>query len=106
MPDFLLPAGCQLLSCHSGVNPTSRTPETPVEDETPNCRQERDMEVRFECIFEGKKLFQVVKPETQDPLFTGTMPQCRRFLDVYEEKVAKARYRDRRAYKDLHLTQQ
>ena len=52
------------------------------------------METRFECIFEGKKIFQVVKNTT--PLFTGTWAQCERFKDVYNEKVMKSRYRNRR----------
>ena len=59
------------------------------------------MDISFECIFEGKQLFRVTKPETVLPLFTGTMPQCKRFLDVYHEKARKARYRDRKSFKDL-----
>lgn len=55
------------------------------------------MDIRFECIFEGKKLFRVQKPDSDHALFTGTMPQCKRFLDVYQEKIRKARSRDRRS---------
>ena len=53
------------------------------------------METRFDCIFEGKKIFQVVK--NTNPLFTGTWAQCERFKDVYNEKVQKSRLRHRRA---------
>ena len=52
------------------------------------------METRFECIFEGKKIFQVVRNAA--PLFTGTWAQCERFKDVYNEKVMKSRFRNRR----------
>ena len=58
------------------------------------------MDISFECIFEGKKLFRVVKPATELPLFTGTMAQCKRFLDVYNEKARKARHRDRKSGRD------
>lgn len=53
------------------------------------------METRFECIYGGKKIFQVVKSESS--LFTGTWAQCERFKDVYNEKKIKSRYRNRRA---------
>ncbi|NRA97560.1 MAG: hypothetical protein HRU14_15300 [Planctomycetes bacterium] len=59
------------------------------------------MEIRFECIFEGKHLFQVIRGGTGTPLFTGTSAQCNRFLDVYQEKAMKARYRDRKSLKRL-----
>ena len=59
--------------------------------------QERGMDICFECIFEGKKLFRVLKPESETSLFTGTMPQCQRFLDVYTEKMRKARHRERKS---------
>ncbi|MAG56768.1 MAG: hypothetical protein CMJ83_10795 [Planctomycetes bacterium] len=59
------------------------------------------MEIRFECIFEGKHLFQVIREGTGIALFTGTSAQCERFLEVYEEKVLKARYRDRKSLKRL-----
>ena len=51
------------------------------------------METRFECIFEGKKIFQVFKNTT--PLFPGTWAQCERFKDVYNEQVQKSRFRNR-----------
>ncbi|HGY92338.1 MAG TPA: hypothetical protein ENK43_14310 [Planctomycetes bacterium] len=53
------------------------------------------METRFECIFEGKKLFRVVNNSAT--LFTGTWSQCERFKDVYKEKVRKSRLRHSRA---------
>jgi len=53
------------------------------------------MDIRFECIYEGKSLFQVFRRNAESPLFTGTMAQCRRFLDVYEAKLRKTRRRDR-----------
>jgi hypothetical protein len=59
------------------------------------------MEIRFECIFEGKHLFQVVREVSGAPLFTGTSAQCNRFLEVYQEKAMKARYRDRKSLKRL-----
>lgn len=59
------------------------------------------MEIRFECIFEGKHLFQVIREGAGTPLFTGTSAQCNRFMEVYQEKVMKARYRDRKSLKRL-----
>jgi len=59
------------------------------------------MEIRFECIFEGKHLFQVTRVGTGTSLFTGTSPQCQRFMEVYQEKMMKARYRDRKSLKRL-----
>ena len=53
------------------------------------------METRFDCIFEGKKIFQVLKDSTA--LFTGTWAQCERFKDIYNEKTQKSRFRSRRA---------
>jgi len=53
------------------------------------------METRFECIYEGKKIFQVVRGPL--PLFTGTWTQCERFKDVYNQKVTKSRYRNRKS---------
>ncbi len=53
------------------------------------------METRFECIYGGKKIFQVVKSENS--LFTGTWAQCERFKDVHNEKQRKSRHRNRRA---------
>jgi hypothetical protein len=53
------------------------------------------METRFECIFEGKRIFQVFRDGSDAPIFTGTRTQCQRFLEVYMEKVQKARNRDR-----------
>ena len=53
------------------------------------------METRFDCIFEGKKLFQVVVDAR--PLFTGTWAQCERFKDVHNAKVRKSRSRSRRS---------
>ncbi len=55
------------------------------------------MDIVFECIFEGKKLFRVVRGNPDVALFTGTASQCRRFMEVYQEKVAKAKNRDRRS---------
>ncbi len=62
------------------------------------------MNIRFECLFEGKSLFQVFRDDTHAPLFTGTMAQCQRFMEVYTEKVRKARFRDRRPVKDLQVS--
>lgn len=53
------------------------------------------METRFECIYEGKRIFQVVR-DTR-PLFTGTWSQCERFKDVHNAKVMKSRFRSRKA---------
>ncbi|MSR75568.1 MAG: hypothetical protein EXS14_08905 [Planctomycetes bacterium] len=53
------------------------------------------MDTRFECIFEGKRIFQVFRSGADAALFTGTRAQCQRFLEVYTEKVQKARNRDR-----------
>jgi hypothetical protein len=55
------------------------------------------MDIRFECIFEGKRLFQVVRPEGEIVVFTGTFAQCKRFQEVYQEKVARSKHRDRKA---------
>lgn len=54
------------------------------------------MNIQFECIFEGKKLFQVVRTHGDSALFTGTASQCKRFMEIYQEKVTKARNRDRK----------
>jgi hypothetical protein len=54
------------------------------------------MDIRFDCVFEGKKLFQVYK-EVDWPVFTGTFPQCKRFIQVHHEKIAKNRFRERRS---------
>jgi len=62
------------------------------------------MDIRFECIYEGKSLFQVFRKDNDSPLFTGTMAQCRRFLEVYSEKVRKARHRDRKSSRDLQIS--
>lgn len=53
------------------------------------------MGTRFECIFEGKRIFQVYRDGSDAALFTGTKTQCQRFMEVYSEKVQKARNRDR-----------
>lgn len=52
------------------------------------------MEVRFECVAEGKRLYQVMHFDGETPLFTGTPAQCRRFIEVYQEKVLKSRMRE------------
>ncbi len=62
------------------------------------------MDIRFECIFEGKSLFQVFRKDTNLYLFTGTMAQCKRFMEVYHEKVRKARYRDRKSARHLQIS--
>lgn len=62
------------------------------------------MDICFECIFEGKKLFRVHRDGTDQPLFTGTMSQCKRFMEVYEEKVHKARGRDRKSSRRLQAS--
>ena len=59
------------------------------------------MDIHFECIFEGKKLYQVVRTHGDMPLFTGTVSQCKRFMEVYQEKVTKARNRDRKSEKAI-----
>ena len=59
------------------------------------------MEIRFECFFEGKQLFQVMRESSEHALFTGTSSQCQRFMQVYQEKVMKARYRDRKSQRLL-----
>lgn len=61
------------------------------------------MEIRFECFFEGKPLFQVLRESTDQALFTGTSSQCQRFMEVYQEKLAKARQRDRKSYRPLSV---
>jgi len=55
------------------------------------------MNIRFECMFEGKSLFQVFREKETPSIFTGTRAQCQRFLEVYQDKVRKARFRDRRS---------
>ncbi len=47
-----------------------------------------DMEIEYEAIFEGKKIYNV-RRRGHKTLFTGTIDQCRRFLDIYREKVTK-----------------
>ncbi|HYC78050.1 MAG TPA: hypothetical protein VEI02_10520 [Planctomycetota bacterium] len=54
------------------------------------------MEVKFERVFEGKRLFQVVGHDGETSLFTGTNAQCKRFIEVYLEKLERDRKRDRR----------
>ena len=77
----------------------------PAAGTTRSSRQEREMNIRFECMFEGKSLFQVFRGEENPSLFTGTRAQCQRFLEVYEDKVRKARFRDRRsAGRGLHIS--
>lgn len=61
------------------------------------------MDIRFECIYEGKKLYQVVRPEGEAALFTGTVSQCKRFMEVYQEKVMKARNRDRKTLRVVQV---
>jgi hypothetical protein len=89
------------------AQPSRRWPEVGVEmhsgweeadGEVPALRTGRLglVEIRFECVFEGKRLYQVLRREAGQVIFTGTTPQCRRFLDIYLEKVARARPRDRR----------
>jgi len=61
------------------------------------------MDIRFECIFESKNLYQVFRRDSELNLFTGTLAQCRRFMEVYHEKVRKARNRDRKSSRSLQL---
>ena len=49
------------------------------------------MEVRFDCVFEGKRLFQVIHFDGETSLFAGTFSQCKRFIEVHEEKAGRAR---------------
>jgi len=46
------------------------------------------MEIEFESVHDGTKIFKVRKAG-EKPLFTGTLEQCKRFIDVYKEKVLK-----------------
>jgi len=46
------------------------------------------MEIKYESVHEGKKIFNVRKSGDKT-LFTGTLDQCKRFIDVYKEKVLK-----------------
>jgi hypothetical protein len=63
------------------------------------------MDICFECIFEGKRLYRVVRSAgSETSLFTGTAHQCKRFIEVYQEKVMKARFRDRRSQRDLQVS--
>jgi hypothetical protein len=59
------------------------------------------MEIRFECFFEGKQLFQVLREGSDHALFTGTSSQCQRFMEVYQQKVMKSRQRDRKGHRSL-----
>ncbi|HMS15950.1 MAG TPA: hypothetical protein PKA37_03845 [Planctomycetota bacterium] len=59
------------------------------------------MEIRFECYFEGKQLFQVLRESGEHALFTGTASQCQRFMEVYQEKVCRSRQRDRKGHRTL-----
>jgi hypothetical protein len=54
------------------------------------------MEVRFDRIVEGKRLFQVVSHDGESSLFTGTNAQCLRFIEVYKAKLDRDRRRERR----------
>lgn len=47
-----------------------------------------EMEIEFEAVHEGKKIFNV-KRRGDKNLFTGTLEQCKRFIDVYKQKVLK-----------------
>jgi hypothetical protein len=44
--------------------------------------------IDFEALHDGKKIFNVCKVGDKT-LFTGTLDQCKRFIDVYKEKVLK-----------------
>jgi len=46
------------------------------------------MEIEYEAVHDGKKIFKVRKTGNK-PLFTGTLEQCKRFIDVYREKILK-----------------
>ena len=46
------------------------------------------MEIEFEAEYDGNKIFNV-RRIGEKKLFTGTLEQCRRFIDVYREKVLK-----------------
>lgn len=62
------------------------------------------MDICFECIFEGKKLFRVLRGGSETPLFTGTMAQCRRFLEIYEEKTSRSRQRGGRSERRVSVS--
>jgi len=46
------------------------------------------MQIEFDGVAEGKKIYRV-KRGPDRPLFMGTLDQCRRFVEVYKEKVLK-----------------
>ena len=46
------------------------------------------LRIDFEALHEGKKIFNV-RSGSDKPLFTGTLDQSRRFIDIYREKVLK-----------------
>ena len=54
------------------------------------------MDVKYERRCEGKRLFHVLAPDGETSLFTGTNAQCKRFIEVYHEKLERDRKRDRR----------
>ena len=54
------------------------------------------MEVRFDRVFEGKRLFQVLGFDGESSLFTGTNSQCKRFIEVHKAKLERDRRRERR----------
>jgi hypothetical protein len=54
------------------------------------------MEVRFDRMVEGKRLFHVVSYDGESSLFTGTNAQCLRFIEVYKAKLERDRRRERR----------
>ena len=45
------------------------------------------MDVRFLCLQGGKKFFSVLL--NGESIFVGTRPECARFVEIHEEKVAR-----------------
>jgi hypothetical protein len=55
------------------------------------------MDVRFDRIVEGKRIFQVLSHDGESSLFSGTNAQCRRFIEVHLAKLDRDRRRERRS---------
>ncbi len=45
------------------------------------------MDIRFLCLQGGKKFFGVLL--NGESIFVGTRPECARFIQIHEEKVAR-----------------
>ncbi len=60
------------------------------------------MTTRFYCRWRGQKLFRVLKG--RDELFCGTADECRRYIEIYRVKEARARLAEDRDPRRRHPT--